>query len=112
MNLVQRGLRWRLAPPGTTLPPSRAETVATVALIRVPPKRNSQVLLDRPRAKKAGVGEDADQGDRQQHRRQGRAARIVQVLQERVLDDGADHRVVRAAQNRLVNVVAQRRYER
>src|SRR5215467_8308154 len=74
-------------------------------------KRASQVLLDGPRAEQPRVGKDPDQRDRQQYRRQRRPAGVVQVGQERVLDDGPDHGVARAAEDLLVDVVAESRDE-
>src|SRR5262245_7783552 len=75
-------------------------------------QRASQVLLDGARAKQPRVGEDPDQREREQHRRQGGPAGVVQVDQERVLDDGPDHGVARAAEDLLVDVVAERGDER
>src|SRR5262249_47247138 len=75
-------------------------------------ERASQVLLDGARAEQPRVGEDPDQRDREQYRRQSGPAGVVQVGQERVLDDGPDHGVARSAEDLLVDVVAEGRDER
>src|SRR6516165_7750776 len=134
MNRVHRRRR-RRAGPAVRVSPA-AVAVAT-ALISLPPSRalrwlreasprrrdaadaafgpapaGSQVLLDRAGAEYPRVCEDAEQGDDQQHRRQRGPTGVVEGGQERVLDDGPDHRVARAPEDLLVHVVAQGRDER